>query len=317
MICGWLHRHVAEARRPIVQQELEARAGPDLVAKVCRSEELLAYLERRAFDERAGVEAREVQALLARGAQPNHTQNGATALLLVVLNPYSTLRELEEVFRAMLEVTPQVAAMRDGFEYTPLQWAADYTNIAMQHGLDPPNPAALLALMPCLVNLLPEEVDGGAVCLKATSPGQCPMQTPRGASPVRFMEGDRVICRVEVPGGNTEWEEGVVTGLWYREGCWPISHPGAPYEIKLDIGTRLYALVDHERIVRREVDGAPPLQPSAEPPQSQQGTQKTGAQAGKGPRFQKRRCTDGTWEMLDTVSGKTRPCPAPDSDSDE
>ena len=36
---------------------------------------------------------------------------------------------------------------------------------------------------------------------------------------VRFLEGDRVLCRVEAPGGLTTWEEGVVIGLWYREPC--------------------------------------------------------------------------------------------------
>lgn len=323
-IFAWLRRHVPEAARPPVVQDLEVRAGKDIVSRAMSSEELLGYLERQAYDDRAGVEAGQVQALLARGARPDHSQNGATALLLVVLNPYSKLQELKEVFRLMLQAAPNVAAIRDGFKFTPLQWASDYVNVAQQHGVDPPNPAALLALLPCIVDMLPDEVDGGAACLKVTNTGQCSALPPRGAPPTRFLEGERVVCRVESPGGIMDWEEGVVTGLWYREGCWPTGHPGAPYEVKLDIGTKVFALADNDRIIRRE-DNKPGKQPSspakaksAPAPAGSGGYPQAKAKAAAaGPRFQRRQRPDGAWELLDTVSGKARPCPPPDSDSDE
>lgn len=323
---AWLRRHVPEAAQPPVLKDLEARVGKEPVAKAWSSEELLGYLERCAYDNKAGVQASEVNKFLARGAQPDHSQNGATALLLVVLNPYSKLAELQQIFKMMLEVAPKAAEMRDGFKFRPIQWASDYVNIAQQHGQDPPNPATLLALLPCLVELLPDEVDGGAACLKVTSTGQCPVKPPRGAPSARFLEGDRVLCRLETPGGAMEWEEGTVTGLWYREGCWPRSHPGAPYEVKLDIGTKYFALVDNDRIIRREDNK--PVSPAKAAAAKAKGAPSPGgsggypaakakaAAGGGGSRFQRRQRPDGSWEMLDTVSGKARPCPPPDSDSD-
>lgn len=326
-VFAWLRRHVPEAARAPVKKDLEARAGEELVAQAWNSEELLGYLERCAYDERAGVDASQVEAFVKRGAQPDHTQNGASALLLVVLNPYSTLQDLQKVFRLMLQATPRVAEMRDGFKFKPLNWATDYVNVAQQHGLDPPNPAALLALMPCIVEMLPDEVDGGAACLKVSSGGTCAAVPPRGAPYTRFLEGERVLCRVEAPGGNMEWEEGVVTGLWYREGCWPRSHSGAPYEVKLDIGTRVFALSDNDRIIRTEAKKPrTPQSPSAKALQAKSApapergaggypSADPKAKVGGGSRFQKRLRPDGGWEMLDTVSGKARPCPAPPPDS--
>lgn len=324
-VFAWLRRHIPEASWGSVRKDVEARAGADIVGQAWSSEELLGYLERRVFDERAGVEASHVEAMLKRGAQPDHTQNGATALVLVVLNPYSTFQNLQQTFRLMLEAAPRVAGMRDGFKFTPLQWASDYVNIAQQHGLDPPNPAVLLALMPCVVEMLPDEVDGGACCLKVSGGGQCLTIPPRDAPSTRFLEGERVLCRVEAPGGIMEWEEGVVIGLWYREACWPNFHWGAPYEVKLDIGTRVFALSDHDRIIRTEAK-KPRLQQkssakakSAPAPGPGAGGYPNADPKAKsaGPRFQKRQRADGGWEILDSVSGKARPCPAPDSDSDE
>ena len=68
---------------------------------------------------------------------------------------------------------------------------------------------------------------------------------------MRFLVGDAVVCRVQIPGGQYAWEEGIVLNEWYREDCWPDSHPGAPYEVKLLIGLSVFALVDHDRIIRR------------------------------------------------------------------
>ena len=37
-----------------------------------------------------------------------------------------------------------------------------------------------------------------------------------------------------------------------EEKCWPESFPGAPYEVRLDIGQLVYALCDHDVMIRRE-----------------------------------------------------------------
>jgi len=321
-ILSWLRRHVPEVAHPPVLKDLEARAGKTLVGRAWSSEELLGYLEKKAYDERAGVDAGEIRRLIEGGAQPDHKQNGVTALLLVVLNPYSSLPHLQEVFKMMLQAAPGAAAQRDGFKLSPLQWASDYVNIAQQHGLSRPNPAVLLALLPSMVELLPDDVDGGASCLKVAPDGQCFASAPPGAPSLRFFEGERVLCRLCAPGGQMEWEEGCVTGLWYKERIWPSGCFGA-YEVSLDIGLKVFALVDNDRIVKREAQvvkspfkiAAPPVLPASGGGSG--GYPQAKAQAAPvagGKRFQKRQRPDGSWEMLDTVSGKTRP--APDSDSD-
>jgi len=298
----------------------------------------LAYLEDRAYEQRAGVEAAKVQDFLSKGARPGHKQNGATALQLVVLNPYSSFEELNKVFMMMVSAAPEVAAIQDGFKLTPFMWASDYTNIAQQHGLSRPNPGVLLALVSALMAVLPPEVDAGEYCAKVAPDGQCPMTRPVGAPATRFMEGDRVVCRVQAPGGETAWEEGVVVGMWYREGCWPDAHPGAAYEIRLDIGLQVFAIADNDRLVRREeASGKKSAAPSAPAAAAAAGRSSAAAQAevaageagGRGgtgdaaaakpggQRFQRRRREDGKWELLDTVSGKGRPCSPPDSDEED
>eukprot|EP00429_Kryptoperidinium_foliaceum_P073860 CAMPEP_0176220700 /NCGR_PEP_ID=MMETSP0121_2-20121125/19349_1 /TAXON_ID=160619 /ORGANISM="Kryptoperidinium foliaceum, Strain CCMP 1326" /LENGTH=389 /DNA_ID=CAMNT_0017559881 /DNA_START=61 /DNA_END=1227 /DNA_ORIENTATION=+ len=251
-VCSWLRHYVPAEGRPEILAVLRQRAQPNIVDKAWCSEELLQYLERLAYEDKGCIDPSTIRSFIERGASPAAKQNNATALLLAVLNPYSSLEELHIVFQLFLTACPEVAAIRDGFRLSPLQWAADYTNIALQHGLRTPNPAALLALMPAVVTLLPPDLDAGEVCLKAADVGQCPTVTPAGAPPTRFLEGQRVLCRVDAPGAEPQWEEGVVVGLWYREPCWPASHPGAPYEVRLDIGVRMFALVDHDRIIRAE-----------------------------------------------------------------
>mmetsp|Transcript_74743 Transcript_74743/g.173107 ORF Transcript_74743/g.173107 Transcript_74743/m.173107 type:complete len:450 (+) Transcript_74743:96-1445(+) len=302
-VCSWLRQHVEEHERHEVLCDLEDRVGKEQVAQAWSSEELLAYLENQGYKEKRGVEARRVREFLDCGAAPSHTQNGATALLLVVLNPYSRYAELVEVFDMMIRAEPSVVAARDGFKLTPLKWAADYVNLAQQHGLRHPNPAALLALLPGLLALVPAEVDAGETCLKVARDGRCLSSPPQSAPSTRFLEGHRVLCRVEAPGGTHEWEEGVVIGLWYREGCWPAEHPGAPYEVRLDIGVHVFALADNDRIIRAEGAGPPGKAPVG---------QKLG-----GSRFQKRQRPDGKWEVVDTVSGKARPSSPPDSDDED
>merc|ERR1740122_653105 len=68
---------------------------------------------------------------------------------------------------------------------------------------------------------------------------------------LRFKVGDQLFCRMEELGGSYVWENGTVVGLWYREIHWPEEHPGAPYEVLLDVGLRVFALVDHDRIIRK------------------------------------------------------------------
>lgn len=312
-ICSWLRRGMPETGREELFKVLEQRAGKTVVDACWISECLLEYLEQCAYEKRRTVEAQHVAEFLDAGADLSHTQNGATGLLLAVLNPFSQLDELEKVFRLILTKDPSVIAIRDGFRLTPLRWAADYRSIAQQHGLAMANPAALLALMPAIIDLVPPEIDAGECCFKVA---QLPLidNTPNTVQKpsTRFMEGDRVICRVETPGGSHEWEEGVVVDLWYREHSWPVDRPGAPYVVLLDIGQTVFALLDHDRIVRREAAS----QASALPPHMDSiPVEQT--KGSLGSRFQKRQCEDGTWEVLDTVSGKARVITAPSSDEDD
>merc|ERR1719510_2098371 len=215
----------------------------------------------------------------------------------------------------MMQRDPGVAAVRDGFKLTPMQWAADYKNVAQQHGLQKANPAALLALLPCILHYAPEDLDAGDVCLKTSGDGQCrSISNQQAFSPptrMRFLEADRVFCKVSSPGGSHAWEEGTVIGLWYRERGWPSDHPGAAYEVELDISERVYVLEDSARIIRSEAEG-PPKTGSPNPASSSSAKGKAKA----GPRFQKQQKADGEWQLLDTVSGKARPASPPDSDDD-
>ncbi|CAE8585971.1 unnamed protein product [Polarella glacialis] len=322
-LVSWVRRHVLiDEDRQQVLRSLTDLVGAKEVESLWASEELLAYLQRCAYDEKCGIEAAQVRKFLDRGASPSHKQNRATALLLVVLTPYSTLSELQEVFRLMLSVDPMSAGERDGFKLSPLNWASDYSNVAMQHGLKKPNPATLLALLPAVLKYSPPEADAGEACLKVSDSGRS-LAAPSSASKVpadqlrlRFLEGDRVVCRVETPGGGCEWEEGVVIGTWYSESCWPTEYPGAAYEVRLDLGLLVFALVDDDRIIRREVDKrtAPATMKSS--PQDAMESLPTGHSAPSGSRFQKKQCEDGKWELLDTKSGKARPCSPPDSDDE-
>jgi len=313
-VCQYLRRHCPEyaekADKPVLKV-LAGRLGQVEVDKMWCSEMMMGYLEECAYEGKQALTTVKVQDFIDRGASPSHSQNGASALLLAVLNPYTSYEELRDIFRILLSADPSVAGMRDGFKLTPVQWAADYQNIADQHGLKQPNPGVLLALMPNLVALLPADVDGGERCIKVSKTGYC-MDAPASGSsaqPPRFMEGDRVICRLEVPGGAFEWEEGVVVGLWYRDMYWPQSFPGAPYKVRLDLSGEVFALVDHDRIVRKETARKPP---SSKPPEAAKDESKPAAK-----RFQKRQKEDGSWEMLDTISGKSRACPTPDSDDSD
>jgi len=263
-VCAWLRRFAAKhpkSQRHVLKI-LEARCGADSVAIVWRSEQFLAYLDGET-ERRCSLQAQRVRDFLATGASPRHSQNGATALLMVILNPYTTYEELVAIFRCMLENDPMSATVRDGFKRLPLQWAADYCSISSQHKLPRPNPAILLALLPTVVETLPADVDAGEICFKtAREKSRCTSKRISLTPKLRFKEGDHVLCRVEAPHHHHNhhhhedcspvWEEGIIVELWYREACWPDEHPGAPYEVQLALGMRVFALADNDRIIRKK-----------------------------------------------------------------
>ncbi len=69
-------------------------------------------------------------------------------------------------------------------------------------------------------------------------------QRPR----LRFIVGDRVVCRVG-PDPVTGWAPGKVVMLWYREPSWP-PNSWAPYKIELDDGRNIFAPGDVDQIIR-------------------------------------------------------------------
>lgn len=299
-VCSWL-RNFAPKKGNLQQRVLDTlikRFGHSEVSSMWNSEQLLEYLDSKAYDAKRSVEAVQVLDFLEKGASPRHSQNGATALALVILNPHNRYEELVPVFRAMLKKDPYCVTLKDGFKLLPLQWAADYRNVSSQHNLPRPNPASFLALLPSIVENTPADVDAGEVCMNTQAIDMtCAQVNTMPHKQLRFTVGDVVLCRVQVPGGKCVWEEGFVIGLWYREDCWPDSHPGAPYEVKLLIGLCVFALVDHDRIIRR-----PKVKQDV--PSAQRGN------GMKGARFQRRQKDDGSWELLDTVSGKCKPLPS-------
>lgn len=291
-VCAWLRRFAAgqtDARQRVLDV-LATRCGNEDLAVAWYSELLMGYLDNQAYERKHSVEAQRVLDFLAKGASPchkTHGRNGVTALLLIVLNPYNKYEELLPTFRSMLSADPVCVTIRDGFNLTPMQWAADYRSICSQHNLPEPNPANILALLPSVIEVLPDDVDAGEVCLM-TAPETLRDGTARSlpAQELRFKKGERVSCRVGGPGGSYVWAEGTVVGLWYREACWPEECPGAPYEVLLDAELRhkcghdhdhghghshehgrghpeapyqemlhaelrVFALVDHERIIRK------------------------------------------------------------------
>ena len=66
---------------------------------------------------------------------------------------------------------------------------------------------------------------------------------------LRFKVGDRVECRI---GSDpvTGWASGTIDQLWYRKPDWP-ENLWAPYKIKLDNGTNIYAPDDVDKTIRR------------------------------------------------------------------
>eukprot|EP00929_Paragymnodinium_shiwhaense_P052550 TRINITY_DN26322_c0_g1_i2.p1 TRINITY_DN26322_c0_g1~~TRINITY_DN26322_c0_g1_i2.p1 ORF type:complete len:463 (-),score=135.15 TRINITY_DN26322_c0_g1_i2:610-1998(-) len=319
-VCQFVRRN-SEADKEKLLGSLRKRCSAQLVDKLWASEQLLEYLEVCCYDQKKSVEAKRIAEFLAQGASPSAKQNGASAFLLCVLNPFSSIQELAEVFRILIQVEPSSAGIADGFGLRPLGWASDYVNLQKQYGLATANPAALLALMPLIISMVPQDVECGEQCLKTSAVGYCSAAPPPNAPRTRFLEGHRVLCRVQEPGAAFAWEEGTIIGLWYREKCWPSSHPGACYEVRLDIGGgNVYVLVDDDRLVRDEAASTAKRTSGGYAAAADAKSSPTAAKAkaaAPAKRFQRRQKEDGSWEMLDTVSGKTRPCPPPDSDSED
>ena len=63
---------------------------------------------------------------------------------------------------------------------------------------------------------------------------------------LRFEVGTKVLCRI----GPTDWAPGTIIQLWYRESQWPAGS-FAPYKIKLDNGSDIFAPGDLDQVIRR------------------------------------------------------------------
>ena len=63
---------------------------------------------------------------------------------------------------------------------------------------------------------------------------------------LRFALGDKVQCKT----GPNQWSDGEVVQLMYRDEQMP---PGmvAPYQVKLDSGSLIYAPADEEELIRK------------------------------------------------------------------
>lgn len=72
---------------------------------------------------------------------------------------------------------------------------------------------------------------------------------PEDFPPLRFEVGTKVLCRV----GPEEWAPGSVIQLWYREPQWP-EGSFAPYKIRLDNGSDIFAPGDLDQVIRRNPD---------------------------------------------------------------
>jgi len=318
-LCSWARRH-AKGR---VGQELVAQlrllVGDQAVSQLWASEELLDHLGDCCYVDECDVDIKLVKKLLDAGAKPSHRLNGkATALHLIALNPHLKYKVANAVVRLLMEAEPEVVEVQDGFGMTPLNWAEDYISIAKQHKQKKPNPAALIAIS----EHVSAPTDGGLAGIKVSQmrpEGFIPKSDPLAANAapgrpaLRFMEGDRVEVKVADPGNRGfTWEEGVVVTLRSIEAWWPHSHPGVPYEVLLDIGTRILVIVDRDAVIRCEGSG----REMKSKPAGWNSNPGAKAKAKAKPRFEKRRRDDGQWELVDTTTGKVRPIAPPDSDDD-
>jgi len=276
-ITAMLEKHLPRARLE------ELRQGSKLVA----------YLGTF-YDTFEGADPKIVSDFLDAGADPAvvDAHSGFNSLHFASLNAYGKYHDVFQVLDMMLRRNPAAATAVSKTKFTPFSLAADYKDTASQFRCTP-NACAMLALG----ELLPQyDVEAGLVCFKASIESRAPAMKHPGN--LRFMEGDRVKCWVQAPGANA-WEEGVVVLCGYREECWPHEHPGAAYEVKLDIGGNVFVLSDTEKLIMAE--------------RGNTSAKKSSGNTSKSKRFIKQ-STDGEWELLDTVTGKVRPCSPPDSD---
>lgn len=67
---------------------------------------------------------------------------------------------------------------------------------------------------------------------------------------LRFELNTKVQCRTGRGDGEEGWSNGTVVKLWYRESQWPKGRL-APYQIKLEDGTLIFAPMDDDRVIRQ------------------------------------------------------------------
>lgn len=67
------------------------------------------------------LELEGVARFLEKGADVCSSRNGATALLLMVLNPYTSYEEMAKISRMVIEKEPRVVCARDGFKMTAFE----------------------------------------------------------------------------------------------------------------------------------------------------------------------------------------------------
>mmetsp|Transcript_46046 Transcript_46046/g.103582 ORF Transcript_46046/g.103582 Transcript_46046/m.103582 type:complete len:259 (-) Transcript_46046:120-896(-) len=135
----------------------------------------------------------------------------------------------------------------------------------------------------------------------------------RGATQLRFMEGDRVAVQLNI----RNWEEGVVTETWAtpeRRGRPLKGWAGLalPYAVRLDLNEDVLVPFDSEDVIRSESANRPRPQPIEEI----LGGKRRAPKPAEGPRFKRQRNAAGTWVVVDTVTGAERRRSSLSSDSE-
>eukprot|EP00931_Biecheleriopsis_adriatica_P087857 TRINITY_DN6226_c0_g1_i1.p1 TRINITY_DN6226_c0_g1~~TRINITY_DN6226_c0_g1_i1.p1 ORF type:complete len:582 (-),score=93.21 TRINITY_DN6226_c0_g1_i1:53-1798(-) len=279
--------------RDRVLERLKTRVPEKRIEELRQGNELIRYM-CQFFETQEGFDPKIVKKHLDAGADPGVEQHHSrsNALHFVALNAYGTYDDVFSVLSMLLERNSAAANKKDSTGFTAFGLAADYRDTASQFRCEP-NPCAMLALGELLA-----QYDLDIVCQTIDKTNRIASLAAPAGRKLRFAEGDRVKCLVRAP-GQVAWEEGTVIGLWYRENSWPASHPGAPYEVKLDIGQCVFALADSPKIVKGE-------------------SERTGgcARPTKGAKRFIKQLRGETWELLDTQTGKVRPSSPPTSDSE-
>mmetsp|Transcript_9708 Transcript_9708/g.17213 ORF Transcript_9708/g.17213 Transcript_9708/m.17213 type:complete len:276 (+) Transcript_9708:150-977(+) len=127
---------------------------------------------------------------------------------------------------------------------------------------------------------------------------------------LRFSEGDRVAVQLD----RGIWEEGTVVEVWataVRNGKVFKTWVGVnvPYAVRLDLGGDVMVPFDTDEVIRTESAERPPQKSIAD---QIGGTERTpiAACASNSMRFEKRQKSDHEWVIVDTRTGRERPCSA-------